>query len=405
MFGAKKPVIVDREKITELLTRGVEEVISYEKLKEALLSGKKLKIKLGIDPTSKNIHLGRAVLLLKLQDFQKLGHKIVLIIGDSTGVIGDTSDKDTERPMLTKSQVKENQKTYFEQAGKILDMSEVEKHYNSQWLEKLTYNEIGEQADQFSVADFIARENIKKRLKEGKRVSLRETLYPLMQGYDSVAIESDVEIGGTDQRFNLLAGRKLQEHYKQKPQNILMTKLIEGLDGRKMSSSWGNTINIVDQPFDMYGKVMSMNDALVDDYFVLCTRVSIHTIERMKGEKEDKTLHPRDMKMRLACEIVTIYHGKDAAEQAEKNFVDTFSKGNIPNDIKEIVVEAGTPLVDILLDEKIISSKNEFRKLVDEGAITDMINKKKVDDVQIVVEHNVDLKIGKRRFLKVRLRK
>src|ERR1035437_6652152 len=230
--------------IEELLTRGVSEIIGKKELEDKLHLGKPLRIKLGIDPTSPNLHLGRSIPLLKLRDFQKLGHIVVFIIGDFTGIIGDTSDQDAERPMLTKEIIDENQKTYFEQVGKIIDLSKAEFHHNSDWLEKLTYREIGEQADCFSVSDFVARENIAKRLEEGKRVSLREVLYPLMQGYDSVAIKADIELGGNDQRFNLLAGRKLQEKYGQEPQSIIMGPLIEGLDGRKMSSSWGNTINV-----------------------------------------------------------------------------------------------------------------------------------------------------------------
>ena len=405
MFGTRKRLVtVDKEKITELLTRGVEEIISYDKLKEALLSGKKLRVKLGIDPTSPNLHLGRSIPLLKMRDFQELGHTVVLIIGDFTGVIGDTSDKETERTMLDSDTIERNKKTYFDQLGKVIDVDNAELRYNSQWLEKLTYREIGEHADQFSVADFIARDNIKRRLNAGKRVSLRETLYPLLQGYDSVAINADVEIGGVDQRFNLLAGRTLQSHFGKQPQDIVMTTFpLQGLDGRKMSSSWGNTINFTDEPSDMYGKVMSVRDVLVDDYFVLCTRVSTREIERMKREREAKTLHPRDMKMRLARDIVTIYHGEEWAERAEKNFTDTFGKKGMPEDVEEVVVEAGTLLVDVLLDRAVVTSKNEFRKLIAKGAITDMATGEKVDDVHAVVGRHADFKIGKRRFLKVRL--
>jgi len=249
-----KTIDTNPKKIDEILTRGVSEVIDKENLKKRLLSGKRLCIKLGIDPTSPHIHIGRAVVLLKLKDFQDLGHKIVFIVGDSTGVIGDTSDKESERPMLSHKEVVQNAQSYIKQMGKVLNLKNVETHYNSEWLLKLNYNDIGAQADYFSVSDFIARENIKKRLHEGKRVSLREVLYPLMQGYDSVAIKADVELGGTDQRFNLLAGRKLQPHFNQTPQDILMVNLIMGTDGRKMSSSWGNTINITDEAEDMYGK-------------------------------------------------------------------------------------------------------------------------------------------------------
>ncbi|MDP2918004.1 MAG: tyrosine--tRNA ligase, partial [bacterium] len=253
----------DSQKIKEVLTRGVAEVIDARHLEARMRKGEKLRVKLGIDPTSPNLHLGRSIPLLKLRDFQELGHQVVFIIGDFTGLIGDTSDKNAERPMLEKKTVESNMKTYLAQAGKILDTKKFEFRYNSEWLGKLNYQEIGEQADLFSVVEFINRENIKKRLNENKRVSLREMLYPLMQGYDSVAIKADVELGGTDQRFNLLAGRKMQEHFNQKPQDILMNNLIAGLDGRKMSSSWGNVINISDPPAEMFGKIMSMHDDLI----------------------------------------------------------------------------------------------------------------------------------------------
>lgn len=225
------------EKIQNLLQKGVVEIIHKDHLLKALKSGKKLRVKLGIDPTSPNIHIGRAVVLWKLRAFQELGHQVVFIVGDFTGQIGDTSDKDAERPMLSEAEIKKNLKTYFEQAYKILDKKKTEVHYNSTWLKGLGFAEIGRLANMFGLHEFSSRENIAKRMNAGKRVSLRELLYPLMQGYDSVAVKADVELGGTDQRFNVLAGRAIQEGYGMKPQDILITQLIEGTDGRKMSSS------------------------------------------------------------------------------------------------------------------------------------------------------------------------
>jgi tyrosyl-tRNA synthetase len=268
-----------KQKIDELLTRGVEEIIDVEHLKKKLESGKQLRVKLGIDPTSANIHLGRSIPLLKLRDFQELGHQIVFIVGDATGVIGDTSDKDSERPMLTRADVEQNLKQYKEQVGKILDLNKIEFRYNSEWLNTLSYDEIGEHANVFSLAEFISRDNIRRRLEAGTRVSLRELLYPLMQGYDSVAIKADVELGGTDQRFNLLAGRTLQAHFGQEPQDILMNPLVAGTDGRKMSSSWGNTVNLTDEPNDMFGKIMSVPDELIIEYFTYMTRVPLAEVE------------------------------------------------------------------------------------------------------------------------------
>jgi tyrosyl-tRNA synthetase len=387
----------DKHTVEELLTRFVSEVIDKESLRATLLSGKKLRIKLGIDPTSPHIHLGRAVLLLKLRAFQSLGHTAVFIVGDATGVIGDTSDKDSERPMLTKDAVAKNAETYLEQASKLIDLNQAEVHHNSEWLNTLTYKEIGEHASLFSVADFIARDNIKRRLEGGTRVSLREVLYPLMQGYDSVAVSADVEIGGTDQRFNLLAGRTLQEHHNQPPQNILMTKLIPGTDGRKMSSSWGNTITVVDEPGDMYGKVMRVPDDLVETYFTACTLLPVESI------KEAISLHPRDAKMRLAREITALYHGETNAKIAEEHFVKTFQEGAFPEAAQETTISGGSLLVDVLLENGVVSSRSEARRLINERAITD--GQIPITEIDHVLLKDAELKIGKKRFLRVRIKR
>jgi len=388
------------EKIEEILTRGVSEVIHKDILTKKLLEGQPLRIKFGTDPTSPNIHLGRATVLWKLRDLQELGHTIVFIIGDFTGVIGDTSDKDSERPMLSREVVEHNLTTYFEQAGKILDMSKVETHRNTEWLEKLGYREIGEHADIFSLSDFIARDNIKRRLGAGKRVSLRELLYPLMQGYDSVAIKADVEIGGTDQKFNILAGRKFQEHFGLPPQNIMTLNLIEGLDGRKMSSSWGNSINLMDGANDMFGKVMSLRDELIVKYFVHATRVPMEQIARIE-EGLKKGDNPRDAKILLAEEIVTLYHGRDEAVRAREAFIDTFQKKEIPDDVLEIPVSLDMMMADVLIAEKLVSSKTEWRTLVEEGAVKKLTKEgeEKITDAKITMIPGV-YKIGKRRFVK-----
>jgi tyrosyl-tRNA synthetase len=393
----------DPQKIDALLSRGVTEAIDKEELKKLLLSGKQLRIKLGIDPTSPNVHLGRAVTLLKLRDFQELGHQLVFIIGDFTGVIGDTSDKDSERPMLRKETIEENLKNYREQAGKILNISKVEVRRNSEWLGKLTFSDIGEIADRFSVADFIARENIKKRLDAGTRVSLREVLYPLMQGYDSVAVKADVEIGGTDQRFNLLAGRTLQPLFKQPSQQILMTGLIRGLDGRKMSSSWGNTINLLDAPNDMYGKVMSAADDLMEEYFVYTTRVPMDEVTKLVEALKSGSQHPKEIKMRLAREIVSMYYGKDAAEKAEANFTNTFEKGGVPDDAPEVSLSKGDDIADALKNAGVVASVSEWRRLIDEGAVEEM-GGEPFAQYRIPAEKDMVLKIGKRRFAKIKIK-
>lgn len=386
------------EKMEELLTRGVEEVIDKQNLEKKLRSGQKLRVKFGIDPTSPNIHLGRSVPILKLKDFQDLGHQIIFIIGDFTGVIGDTSDKESERPMLSEDEVKKNLEKYIEQAGKILDINKCETHYNSEWLKSLDYREIGKQADTFSLSDFVSRENIKNRLDAGKRVSLRELLYPLMQGYDSVAVKADVEVGGTDQKFNLLAGRNLQRIYGQEPQDIITGPLIEGLDGRKMSSSWGNTINLFDSPEDMFGKIMSLRDDLVIKYFNLVTRVSISEIEKYKSDLESGA-NPKDIKVYLAKEIVKIYHGEAQASDSATIFNNTFSKGEFPDNAQVVKGDKDEKIADLLVSKGVVESKSEFRRLVEAGAISDFPDKKVTDPNETVGESERKIKIGKKTFL------
>lgn len=402
MFFLKKPItplLSDRRKIAEVLSRGVEEIVHKEELERKLLSGKPLRVKLGIDPTSPHIHLGRAVVLHKLRAFQDLGHTPVFIVGDFTGVIGDTSDKDSERSMLSEETIAENLKTYFLQAGKILDLPKTETCYNSKWLRKLTYREIGLHADAFSVSDFIARDNIKRRLEAGKRVSLRELLYPLMQGYDSVAVRADVEIGGVDQRFNLLAGRVLQEKLGQPPQDIIITKFpLTGTDGRKMSSSWGNTINISDAPEDMYGKVMRIGDTLLSEYFLLATTLPQSDIDETLRRLE-KGESPLEIKKRLAFEIVKLYHNARAAESAAASFKKLFSEKGVPNDLLPRRVSQGSALVEAMIEAGVVSSQSEWRRLVSSGAV-ERHTGEKISDPKILAEEGV-YKVGKRRFLKI----
>lgn len=386
--------------IEEILSRGVAEVIDREHLKKRLLEGKPLRIKLGIDPTSANIHIGRAVALLKMRDLQQLGHKIVLIVGDFTGVIGDASDKESERPMLTTDTIESNMKTYTEQLAKLIDLNQAEVHYNSKWLGELRYEDIGQQANAFSLAEFISRDNIRKRLDEGKRVSLREVLYPLMQGFDSVAVNADLELGGTDQRFNLLAGRKLQEAHGQPAQDILMVNLILGTDGRKMSSSWGNTINLLDVPNEMFGKVMSVPDNLITDYFVHCTRVPMTEVAKMAEEMVTGG-NPRDAKVRLAKEIVALYHGSQEAEKAEQYFVDTFSKGKVPTDVREVIITAPIPFTKLLADNGLARSNSDASRKIAQGGVAVDGNKIGLL-VRVTKEWNGKvIKVGKKDFIKI----
>lgn len=390
-----------QSKIDQLLTRGVAEIIDKENLLKKLNSGKELRIKLGIDPTSPNIHLGRSIPLLKLKDFQDLGHKIILLVGDFTGLIGDTSDKDSERPMLSKETIKTNLETYIEQAGKILDLSKVEVVYNSTWLSKLNYFDICEQADLFSINQFISRENISKRLDEGKRVSLRELMYPLMQGYDSVELKSNVELGGTDQKFNLLAGRDLQRHYKQEPQDILMGPIIEGLDGRKMSSSYGNGVNLMDTANDMFGKIMSLNDEFIIKYFTLLTRVELVNIEKYENDLKNGT-NPRDIKILLGKEIVRMYHSSDDADKAEQYFINTFTKKEIPDEKdmeKWELNDMNSNIVNFIIESGLVDSKSEAKRVIEQGGLK--VNGEVIKDFDMILNKGSVIQKGKLRFTKV----
>src|SRR3989338_378591 len=382
----------------EILSRGVAEIIDEQHLRASLKSKHKLRIKHGIDPTSQHIHIGRAVVLWKLRAFQELGHKIVLIVGDFTGLIGDTSDKDSERPMLSEKIVRENMKTYERQIFKILDRLKTEVHYNSKWLRKLGFIEIGRMADLFGWHEFSSRENVKRRIVEGRRVSLREVLYPLMQGYDSVAVKADLELGGTDQKFNLVAGRTIQKHYGQAPQDIMTMALLEGLDGRKMSSSWGNVVNITDEPSEMFGKIMSLRDELIQKYFLLCTQLSpVETEMIQKGSSSQRSL-----KARLAREIVSLYHGSRAAAAAEKNFESKFgkTKGDIVPDYTLNKKPGTYEIVPILVEGKLAKSNSEARRKIAEGAVE--VGGTKITDAQAKVKlaKGVLIRLGKR-FLKI----
>jgi tyrosyl-tRNA synthetase len=391
-------IITDERKIDELLTRGVEDIIVKDELKAALLSGRQLRIKLGVDPTGGKIHIGRAVPLRKLREFQRLGHQVVFIVGDFTAQVGDASDKTEKRPMLTRAQIDENLKDYKSQISKILDISKTEFVYNNDWLSKLTFGELTTLAECFSVQQMLARRNFKDRYEEGKEISLREFLYPIMQGYDSVAVKADVEIGGNDQLFNLKAGRIIQEYYGMPKQSILTFQMVEGTDGRKMSTSWGNIITIVDEPFDMFGKIMSIHDDLIIKYFLLCTDVSLEQIQEMEIELKNGA-NPKDIKMRLGVEIVTLYHTEKDASLAKNSWIETFSKKGIPEVIQEITASEDKEIVELLIENGIVASKTEWRRLVEDKAVSDGEGAQ-ITDVKEKAK-NVTLKIGKKRFVKI----
>ena len=392
----------DPKRIREILSRGTETVIKKESLLEKLKSGRKLIIKHGVDPTGPDIHIGRAISFWKLKEFQDLGHQVVLIIGDFTAQIGDASDKKSMRQPLTEQEVKNNLKTYLKQIGKIVDLEKTNVCYNSKWLKDLKAKELTRIAMDFTVYQMINRRNFKQRFKEKKPIGLHETLYPLYQGYDSVAVKSDVEIGGFDQLFNFIVGRKIQEIYKQKPQDVMTFKLLYGLDGRKMSTSWGNVINIADSPKEQYGKVMSMKDSLIANYFELATKVPLSEIKKIEGGLKSKNLNPRDAKKRLAREIVTLYHGEKKSLRAEEEFERVFKEKKTPSDVPEILIkEKQLNILDLLVKMKLVSSKSEARRLVSQKGVK--INGEIQQNWQklVAVKKNTIVQVGKRKFAKI----
>ena len=388
-------------KVNEFLSRGVEDIFVLDDLRAKLLSGKKLRIKLGVDPTSPHIHIGRAVVLRKLRDLQKMGHKVVFIVGDFTAQIGDASDKLSKRPMLSPEDVKRNMKTYKQQVGKIIDLKKAEFYFNSKWLKKLNFADVCNLAETFSLQQMIERRNFSDRLERGEEISLRELMYPLMQGFDSVAVKADIELGGFDQLFNLKAGRVLQRKFGQAEQNVITFKMLLGTDGRKMSSSWGNIIAIDDKPSDMYGKVMSLKDELIADYFLIATDVSMAKVDEVR-ERLSNEENPKVLKMELAKEIVGMFHGAGEAEKAEKAFVSVFSKREVPDDMPTIVVSNDYLLSEALLNDGIIKSKSDFVRLVREGAIT-MIDPREDKVLDIFERAKTGVyRIGKHRFVRIK---
>lgn len=391
-------VITDEKRIDELLTRGVEDIIVKEELRKALLSGRQLRIKLGVDPTGGKIHIGRAVPLRKLREFQRLGHQVVFIVGDFTAQVGDASDKTEKRPMLTRAQIDENLKDYKSQISKILDISKTEFVYNNDWLSKLTFGELTTLAECFSVQQMLARRNFKERYDTGKEISLREFLYPIMQGYDSVAVKADVEIGGNDQLFNLKAGRVIQEFYGMEKQSIITFSMLEGTDGRKMSTSWGNIISIVDDPNIMFGKIMAIHDNLIIKYLLLCTDVSLEEIQSLEIEMSNGT-NPKDVKMRLGVELVTLYHNEKDASLAKTSWIETFQNGGVPDVVQEIITTNDKEIGDVVVEAKIVVSKTDWRRLVQEGAVVDVEKGGIIDPKHLA--YNCVLKIGKKRFVRI----
>lgn len=383
----------------ELLTRAIESVTPRPVADAKLKSGKPMRLYFGIDPTGAQIHMGHSVPLLKMRAFQDAGHHVILLIGSFTAMIGDPTGKDEMRKALTKEDVRKNYETYVEQAKAILDMDKLEVRYNHEWLEKVDFQKILELSSNFTVQQMIQRDMFAKRIKEGKPISVVEFMYPLMVGYDSVMLDVDVELGGNDQHFNMLAGRTLQTAYGKRDKFVLCTRLIEGTDGRKMSKTYNNCIYLTDAPNDMYGKVLRITDDLIPVYMECCTKLPMSEVAAAKKTLADGKTNPKELKMRLAREIVTMYHGSAAATHAEAEFQNVFGgAGGIPEDTPEVTVKPDTLLVEVLTDLKLVSSKSEFRRLVEQKGIH--MNDAVVTALDAKAEKGI-VKVGKRKFLKL----
>ncbi len=393
-------------KINEILNRGVEEVYIKKELEAALKSEKKLRIYYGVDPSGVEIHLGHAICLRKLQYLQQLGHKIIFLIGDFTGMIGDPTDKSAIRQPLTREQVLTNAKTYKEQIKSFLDFSgknPAEIRFNSEWNDNLTFRNIIELSGRFTVQQLLERDMFQQRLSNNKPIGLHEFLYPLVQGYDAVMLEADLQIGGTDQIFNMLQGRGLMKSLKNKTQMVLAVSLLEGVDGRKMSKSFGNFIAINDLPNEMYGKAMSIKDELIIRYFSLCTELAEKEIEKLQDQLDDGQ-NPRKIKAKLAYELVRLYHDEPAAKAAELNFDKTFVKKEIPDEIAEILIlDKNWPLADLMVYTKIATSKSDAKRLIDQGGVR--VDGAVIGDRAEVIRpiNGTVIQAGKRKFVRLKL--
>lgn len=390
----------------DLISRNAESIIPEEelvaKLEKSAKTGIPLNVKLGCDPSRPDLHLGHAVVLRKLRNFQDLGHEAILVVGDFTGMIGDPSGRNKTRPALTLEETRSNGESYREQAGKVLSADRLTISYNSEWLGKLDFAEVIKLASQITVARMLERDDFSKRYREEIPISLHELLYPIAQAYDSVHLKADVELGGTDQTFNLLLGRDLQRAAGQAPQAVVTTALIEGTDGvEKMSKSNDNTIGLLDTPEEMFGKVLSIPDNLIAPYFKLCTLLAQSELEEIKAQLADNSNNPRDLKRRLAREIIAVYHDESAGIEAEAAFDKIFINKEIPDDIPELKLTEETQLVKILAEAGLTQSNGEGRRLISQGAVK--IDGHAADDINMTLKPGAEytLKVGKRRFLRV----
>ncbi len=403
LFKGGTAVVTDDEKIDEALSRGVENVFpNVEFVKSLLKKGKQFTIYMGIDPTGPNIHIGHVIPIRKLAQFQKLGHRIIFLIGDFTATIGDPTDKTAARKQLTHAEVLDNCKKYKEQAGHFIDFTGANKaeiRFNSKWLAKLSFEDVVKLASHTTVDQMLKRDMFEKRMSEGKPVYLHEFLYPLMQGYDSVAMDVDGEIGGNDQTFNMLAGRDLAKSMSGKDKFVVTTKLLVDQDGKKMGKTEGNMVSLDQTPSDMFGKVMSWPDELIPTGFELLTDFSMDEVKTLgRGLKEGS--NARDAKAKLAEEIVASIYGKGKSGEAREQFFSTFKEGAIPEDATKATIKKGDKLVDVLLREKIVSSKGDFRRLI-EGKAISYVGGESISDADYKIEHPGTIRVGKKRFITI----
>jgi len=391
-----------------ILLKGVEDIVSKKELEEhlshSLSTGTPLKVKAGFDPTAPDLHLGHTVLIQKMRDFQKLGHDVFFLIGDFTGLIGDPSGRSEVRKSLSREQVLENAKTYEKQIYKILDPEKTKIVFNSEWMEKVSSMDLIRLCSKQTVARMLERDDFHKRFTDHLPISIHEFIYPLIQGYDSVVLKADVELGGTDQRFNLLMGRELQRDYAQKPQVVMMMPILEGLDGvQKMSKSLGNYIGIHESPGDIYGKVMSIDDQLMMRYYRLLTDMDPRELDELDRQISEASLHPKDAKKRLAFTLVERYHGKIAAVESQDHFEQVHEKRGIPDEIPVFIphCDENIWLVRVLVDQGLVQSSSQARRMIKQGAVT--IDGEKVwdENMELDISKPCIIKVGKRHFLKI----
>ena len=389
-----------------LIKRGAEEIIPeeqlLEKIKKSIKSNSQLRVKLGCDPSRPDLHVGHGVVLRKLRHFQDLGHQSILVIGDFTAMIGDPSGRNKTRPQLTLEEAMDNAQSYIDQAAQILDKDKLKIVYNSHWLNKMNFSEVIKLSSHYTVARMLERDDFTKRYQSEVPISIHEFMYPLAQAMDSVHLKADIELGGTDQKFNLLVGRDLQREYNQDPQAIITLPLLEGTDGKdKMSKSYGNDIGLTDSPEDMYGKAMSINDEMIVKYFILAADANDEVIKKVKSDLSKPGYNPRDAKRLLSRTLVELYYDKDNAEKAEEHFDQVIVNKNIPENMPEYIVKGEMFIVDIIFESEMVKSKSEARRLIKQGAIS--IDGDKVIDANLKISADLGsvVKIGKRRFLRL----